>query len=71
MRIAGTLTGLTPKDKADGTVIELKITIPFDSQDLGDLGAMFGTPVIADVRSQQGELALDDAGASNEMMERR
>ena len=61
MRIAGTLTGLTPKDKADGTVIEIKITIPFASEDLAHLGALFGLSVHAEIVEQQQELQFEQS----------
>ena len=61
----GTLTGLTPKDKADGQFIEIKITARFKSEILIELGKLFGQQVNFKIGNQQGELNLDDEDGGN------
>ena len=66
MKISGNLIGLTPKEKPDGQVIEVKIIIPFDSQDLANLGAVFGQPVVVDIHELQGKSKFTEGGGDVE-----
>ncbi len=61
----GTLTGLTPKDKADGQFIEIKITARFKPEILIELGKLFGQQVNYQIGGQQGELELEDDDGGN------
>ena len=62
MTVSGNLIGLTPKKKTDGQVIEIKIIIPFDSQDLANLGGVFGRSIAVDIQAMQHQLEFPEQG---------
>lgn len=59
MRILGNLTGLTPKDKAEGQIIEIKIITNYDKSILMELGDCFGAGIVVEITNQQQKLPLD------------
>lgn len=56
MKFYGIVTGLTPKEKVDSEIIEIKIVTKFDQKLLADLAAFFGKEIVAEINQQQPEL---------------
>ena len=56
MKVQGRLTGLTPKEKGETNLIEIKILTAFNAKDFAELGKLFGSGVSAEITSQQLEI---------------
>lgn len=59
MKVSGYLTGLTPKDKTDSQVIEIRIVTKFDHDVLSDLAEYFGEYISAEISNQQRPLEFE------------